>query len=390
MSRTVVVHSERLAQYKAYEGYPWLFERSQVAFDLFRRHGLLDLPGVEVRTPELAPVDALRSYHTQEYLDALELANTGTFEEWMLGIGLGTLECPVYPGCFDYHRLVAGCTLAGAAALEEPDVTFAMVPSGGMHHAGPDFASGFCYINDPVLAIHRLLEQGKRVLYLDLDAHHGNLVQEAFYGESRVLKISIHESPETLFPFHTGFVHETGEGPGEGYNVNVPLAAGTSDEVYGLVFNRIVPPLVDAFGPDIVVSVIGADVLSADPLTHLMLTTAGYCNGVGWLRSCGRKALILGGGGYLADSVARALTLAWATLNDVPLCDDAELLFGGMFRGDGLSSLHDLPIYIPEETLRLAREACRPVIEFIEQHQFATLGARPAEAAGPGECSRRG
>lgn len=378
MSRTVVVHSDRLAGYQAYEGYPWLFARSEAAFDLFRRHGLLDLPGAEVRTAELAPVDALRAYHTDEYLSTLDLANAGTFEEWMLSIGLGTIECPVYKGVFDYHRLVAGCALAGVEALAEPDVQIALAPSGGMHHAGPDFASGFCYLNDPVLAIKRFLDEGRRVLYLDIDAHHGNLVQEAFYAEPRVLNVSIHESPETLFPFHTGFVHETGEGPGEGYNVNVPLASGTGDAVYALAFDRIVPPLAEAFGPDAVVAVIGPDVLSADPMTHLMLTTRGYCEAVGWLRRFGRKTLVLGGGGYLLDSVARAMTLAWATLNDVSLCDDAELLFGGMFRGDGLSSLHDLPVFIPEEDHRKAREVALAVIESIVRTQFKTLGAKPA------------
>jgi acetoin utilization protein AcuC len=379
MIRTVVVHSEKLAGYRAYEGYPWLFARSQASIDLFRRHGLLDLPGVEVRTPELAPVEVLRAFHTDEYVSTLEQANQGTSEEWMLSIGLGTLECPVYKGVFDYHRLVAGCALAGVAALAEPDVQIVMAPTGGMHHAGSDFASGFCYLNDPVLAIKRFLDEGKRVLYLDIDAHHGDLVQEAFYAEDRVLNISIHESPETLFPFHTGFVHETGEGPGEGYNVNVPLASGTGDEVYALAFNRIVPPLAEAFDPDVVVSVIGPDGLSADPMTHLMLTTRGYCNAVGWLRRFGRKTLVLGGGGYVLESVARAMTLAWATLNDVSLCDDAELLFGGMFRGDGLPSLHDLPVFIPEGSQRQARDAALAVIEYIERTQFKTLGATPAK-----------
>jgi hypothetical protein len=158
----------------------------------------------------------------------------------------------------------------------------------------------------------------------------------------------------------------------------VPLAAGTGDEVYALVFNRVVPPLAEAFGPDVVVAVIGPDVLSADPMTHLMLTTHAYCDAVGWLRRFGRKTLVLGGGGYLLDQVARAMTLAWATLNDVSLCDDAELLFGGMFRGDGLPSLHDLPVFIPEESQRQAREAALAAIEFIERTQFKTLGAKPA------------
>jgi len=292
----------------------------------------------------------------------------------MLVAGLGTAECPVYPGCFDYHRLLVGSVLRGVEALADPDVWAVFVPSAGMHHAGPDFAAGFCYLNDPVLAIQRLLGRGLRVFYLDIDAHHGDQVQAAFYGDDRVLKISLHESPETLFPFHTGFVHEVGEGPGAGYNVNLPLAAGTGDEVYGWGFRQVVPPLLDAFKPDLVVAEIGADVLAGDPQTHLLLTTHGYCDAVQWLRQTGLRVLALGGGGYLLSSVARAWTLAWAILNDVPLTDDAELLFSGVFRGDGLPSLHDRPVHITEETQRQAWEACRAAVDYIRAHQFKTLG----------------
>jgi acetoin utilization protein AcuC len=376
MSKSVLVYSEELAKFQAYDGYPWFFERSDAAVKLMRRHGLVDRPEVTVVRPEPAPVDALRSFHAPEYLDALAQANDGYAEERMLEIGLGTTECPVYRGCFDYHRLIAGSVLRGVEALDDPDVRVVFVPSAGMHHAGADFAAGFCYLNDPVLAIQRLLAQGQRVFYLDIDAHHGDQVQEAFYREPRVLNVSLHESPETLFPFRTGFVRETGAGPGAGYNVNLPFAAGTGDEVYTWGFKQVVPPLFAAFKPDVIVAEIGVDVLANDPMTNLALTTKGYCDAVQWVRQTGVPALVVGGGGYLRDSIARGWTLAWAILNDVPLTDDAEMLFGGVFRGDGLFSLQDRPLYLSEESQKTAWTACRAAVDFIKANQLQTLGVK--------------
>ncbi len=374
MSKSVLVYSEELAKFQAYDGYPWFFERSDAALKLMRRHGLVDRADVTVVNPEPAPLDALRTFHTPEYLAALTRANGGVAEEQMLEIGLGTTECPVYRGCFDYHRLVVGSTLCAVDALADPAVRLAFVPSAGMHHAGADFAAGFCYLNDPVLAIQRLLEQGRRVFYLDIDAHHGDQVQAAFYGEDRVLKVSLHETPETLFPFRTGFVGEVGEGRGTGYNVNVPFAAGTGDEVYLWAFRQVVPPLFAAFAPDVVVAEIGVDVLANDPMTNLALTTNGYCEAVRWVHETKLPTLVLGGGGYLRDSIARGWTLAWAILNDVPLSDDAELLFGGAFRGDGLYSLLDRPIFLSEASQQTAWSACRAAVDAIKANQFKTLG----------------
>ena len=378
MTRNVFVYSDQLSRFRAYDGYPWLFERSDAVLGLCRQHGLMDRDDVALRGPIPVSDEALRTFHDGPYLETLAKANDGTFEEEMLMVGLGTIECPVYRGCFDYHRLVVGSTLAGAAAICEPDVSVAFVPTAGMHHAGPDFASGFCYLNDAVIGIKDLLARGLRVLYVDIDAHHGDLVQAAFYEEPRVLKVSFHESPETLFPFHTGFAHEMGAGAGEGYNVNVPLPAGAGDEAYRVAFEGLVPSLAAAFEPDVVVATLGADALASDPLTHLMLTTEGYCHLVGWLGRLAPKVLALGSGGYLLNSVARALTLAFATLVGEPIHDDAELLFGGVFRGDGLVSLHDLPIYVPEQTRREAHAAAMAAVEHVGSHQLQVLVAAQA------------
>lgn len=377
-ARSILLHSETFARFQAYEGYPWLFQRSQATVDLCRRNGLLEREGIELREPEPACLDALRAYHTQDYLEILEQANKGEFQESMLALGIGTTECPVYPGCLDYHRLIVGSTLTGVEVLAGEDTTLAFAPTGGMHHAGPDFASGFCYLNDLVLAILRLLEIGLRVLCVDIDVHHGDMVQETFYEDDRVMTISFHESGETLFPHRSGFVEEMGRGRGEGYNVNVPMPAGTGDEAFTWAFERVFPPLIETFRPDIVVAVLGADALASDPMSNLRLTTEGYCAAVQWIQRLSPKLLALGCGGYVLDTLSRAWTLAWAILNGIPLSEDTELLYGGVFRGDGLISLQDRPVFIPEETRRRTLEECQRIVQHIEMHHFSRLGIKPS------------
>jgi len=372
--KSVFLHSEEFAGFQAYEGYPWLFERSQATLELCRRNGLLEREGMEIRRPSRAASEALKAYHTESYLKVLQQANEGVFAESMLAFGLGSMECPVYRGCLDYHGLVVGSTLIGVDILKRGNVDLVFAPTGGMHHARPDFASGFCYLNDPVLGIHRFLEHGWRVLYLDIDAHHGDMVQEAFYEEDRVLNISFHEDPKTLFPYKSGFVDEMGKGPGTGFNVNVPMSAGAGDEAFTWAFERVLPPLADAFRPDVVAAVLGADTFASDPMSNLKLTTEGYCKAVTWIGSLASKVLALGCGGYVLDNIARAWTLAWAILNNVPLTEETELLFGGVFRGDGLVSLQDRPVFIPQETRRRAMAECRRVVRYIEEHHFPRLG----------------
>jgi acetoin utilization protein AcuC len=375
-ARSVFLHSERFGRFQAYEGFPWLFARSDAVVELCRRNDLLERDWMEIRVPEPADMASLREYHTDVYLKVLERANTGEFDESMLALGLGTLECPVFPGCLDYHRLVTGSTLLGVEALQEKGVRLAFSPSGGMHHAGPDFASGFSYLNDPVLAIRRLLKKDLRILYVDIDVHHGDLVQEAFYDDARVLTLSFHESPETLFPHISGFVEEMGDGAAAGYCVNVPLMAGTGDEPFTWAFERLFPPLCGTFKPDVVVAVLGTDMMASDPMSNLKLTTEGYCDAIRWIHRLAPKILALGCGGYDLDTIARAWTLAWAVLNDIPISEDIELLFVGEFRGDGMFSLQDRPFFIPELTRRKTMEACENVVNYIETHHFAKLGIK--------------
>jgi acetoin utilization protein AcuC len=186
--------------------------------------------------------------------------------------GLGTEDNPVFPGMHEASALVAGATLAAARAVWSGSAEHVASIAGGMHHAMAAHASGFDVCNDPAIAIAWLLGQGaERVAYVDIDAHHGDEVQAAFYADPRVLTISLHKHPATLFPF-TGLPAETG-GPGaEGSAVNVALPAGTGDSPWLRAFYAIVPPLLRQFRPQMLVSQHGCDTHRLDPLSNLELS----------------------------------------------------------------------------------------------------------------------
>jgi acetoin utilization protein AcuC len=182
--------------------------------------GLLSGAGREEVPPEPAERMVLRKFHTAPYLHALKEATEGHWSAEALQMGIGTSDCPVFEGLYEYAVLATGGTLVGARLILSGSANVAFNPSGGYHHAGPERASGFCYINDVALACTVLAEAGKRVLYLDVDVHHGDGVAYGFYDRSDVMTISLHETPRALFP-GTGFEDEIGNGKGKGYCVNV-------------------------------------------------------------------------------------------------------------------------------------------------------------------------
>ena len=214
---------------------------------------------------------------------------------------------------FEAATLSSGATVLAAEMVANKTVDVAFNISGGLHHAAAGHASGFCVFNDPALAVHYFLRRGMRVVYVDVDAHHGDGVQEAFFDDNRVLTISVHESGRYLFP-GTGFVEELGQGQGRGYSVNLPLFPYTSDDVYLDAFRQIVPPLVRAFAPDVLVTQLGIDSYHSDPLTHLQLTTMGFVEMVREFAALGLPWLATGGGGYDLMAVARAWTLAYGEM----------------------------------------------------------------------------
>ena len=225
--------------------------------------------------------------------------------------------------------------------------------------------------NDPVVAIQYLLNKGLRVVYVDIDAHHGDGVQAAFYDTDKVLTISLHESGMFLFP-GTGGVEEMGIGAGEGYSVNLPLYPGTDDQLYLRAFREVVPPLINAFKPDVIATQLGIDTYHTDPLTHLMLSSVGFEQTVGDFASMGIPWLAFGGGGYDIGAVARCWTLAYGVMVEREWPDDLPgsyvSKYGGRRLRDAIGSVAAIPEHIrlqaesfADNSMRMLKELVFPV-----------------------------
>jgi len=315
---TALVHSDAWTRFDYGPHHPLRMERLGLTQRLMEAYGLTTLPGSTVRTPEPASEGALAVYHGADYLETLKAANGGRAPKLAERFGLGPGDNPVFPGLWDAARLCAGGSLLAADLILDGQADRVFHFAGGLHHAMPARASGFCYVNDAVLAILRFRERGLRVLYVDIDAHHGDGVQHAFYSDPAVLTISTHERGDYLFP-GTGFVEEAGMGAGVGYSVNLPLEPFTDSSIYLPAFEQVVPPLFGAFRPDVVVAQLGIDSHRTDPLTHLALDVQGFARAVARITELSPKLMCLGGGGYDLPNVARAWTAAWAVLNVVEL-----------------------------------------------------------------------
>jgi len=293
----------------------------------------------------------------------------------VLSRGVGTDDNPIVPGIYEWSLMTAGATNHGADLLASGQMETVFNPLGGFHHARKSQAEGFCYVNDVVIAALGLLHQGFRVAFVDIDAHHCNAVQEAFYTEDRLLTISLHESGETLYPW-TGKETEIGEGQGRGFTVNVPLEAGTDDDVYLEAFQEVVPPLVLAFQPDILIAEIGADSQISDPLTHLRLTNNSYQEAVRTLKTQCQRILALGGGGYDIYRTARCWTLAWSILNNLEPEDEFAGIVGGMMFGpeQEVASLRDRPHPTTGRVKERALAQARKRIAWIKREVFPLHG----------------
>ncbi len=372
--RSVFIHSPKFAKIKAYKGYPWLFKRGEVTYRLCKKLQLFEHDWMTIKHPTpLTPADIL-IFHTEKYMTLLKRANRGVPEENWLKYGLGTTECPVYKGVYDYHALAAGATLVGAELIDRNEADIVFNPTGGFHHAGKDFAAGFCYINDIVIALKKWVRRKKRILFVDIDAHHGDQVQEAFYSSSKVLCMSFHESGKTLFPFKTGFESEIGKGHGKGYTINVPLPEKTSDQEFLWAFGEIFLPVVEVFKPEIIVAALGVDGLSSDSFSNLQLTNLSLSRALEDIVKVSPKLLAVGCGGYVLRNIARTWTMAWAIMNGLAPREEDTALFGGMFWGDGLASLIDQPRFVSDDTREKVEAELRSVVSKIKKTIFPILG----------------
>jgi acetoin utilization protein AcuC len=350
-------------------------ERLGLTWRLMEAYGLTTLPGAAVHRPDAAPESAIARYHRPEYIEMLKACNEGIHPRAASLFGLGPGDNPVFRGVWDCARVVAGGSLLAADLIAKGEVDRVFHFAGGLHHAADQRASGFCYVNDAVLAIMRLRERGLRVAYVDIDAHHGDGVQAAFYRDPNVLTISTHERGERLFP-GTGFVNEAGEGPGVGYSVNLPLEAYTDSAAYLPAFEEVVPPLLQAFRPDVVVAQLGVDAHRTDPLTHLQLDIQGFAKAVQRITELSPQLLALGGGGYDLQNVARGWTAAWAVMNGIELPRELPASYAADARAAGFSvtTLWDDDAAIPEEIQAAARDYVSRQVSGVKETIFRHHG----------------
>ncbi|MGW4798539.1 acetoin utilization protein AcuC [Nonomuraea sp. MG754425] len=319
MSRSArVIWDDALTSYNFGPSHPLAPVRVELTMALARELGVLDK--VEVAGCAPASDDELAMVHDRAYVEAVRRVSADGRPD--LSVGLGTTDNPAFAGVHEASALIAGASLAAARSVWEGTAEHAVNVAGGLHHAMPAAASGFCVYNDPALAIAWLLRQGvSRVAYVDVDVHHGDGVQTAFYDDPRVLTISLHESPRTLFP-GTGFPNETGA---DGTAVNVALPAGCGDAGWLRAFHAVVPPLLREFGPEILVTQHGCDSHALDPLANLMLSVDGQRAAYAALHrlaheTAGGRWIATGGGGYeLVQVVPRAWTHLIAELSGHPI-----------------------------------------------------------------------
>ncbi|WP_431919973.1 acetoin utilization protein AcuC [Nonomuraea jabiensis] len=319
MSRSArVIWDDALTSYNFGPSHPLAPVRVELTMALARALGVLDK--VEVAGCEPATDAELSMVHDLGYVEAVKRVSASGRPD--LGAGLGTSDNPAFQGVHEASALIAGASLAAARSVWEGTAEHAVNVAGGLHHAMAATASGFCVYNDPALAIAWLLRQGAgRIAYVDVDVHHGDGVQAAFFDDPRVLTISLHESPRTLFP-GTGFPEETGA---EGTSVNVALPAGTGDSGWLRAFHAVVPPLLHEFRPEILVTQHGCDSHALDPLANLMLSVDGQRAAYAALHrlaheTAGGRWIATGGGGYeLVQVVPRAWTHLIAELAGHPI-----------------------------------------------------------------------
>jgi acetoin utilization protein AcuC len=314
----LVVWDDVLASYDFGRDHPLRPLRLDLTVALARDLGVLSRPNVTVAAPSSSGEDTLALVHDRDYIAAVRRAPDDLMRTVSARYGLGSGDNPVFPRMHEAAALVTGASVDAARAVWESRAQHAVNLAGGLHHAMAGRASGFCVYDDPAVAIAWLLQAGaQRVAYVDVDVHHGDGVQAAFYADPRVLTVSVHESGSYLFP-GTGFPDETGRGDGKGTTVNVALPPGTGDAGWLRAFTAVVPEVVAKYRPEVLVTQLGCDTHALDPLAHLALSVDGQRVTYRLLHdlahdTCQGRWVVLGGGGYeIVHVVPRAWTHALA------------------------------------------------------------------------------
>ncbi len=316
MPRAAFVYTDAFTDYHLSDTHPLQQRRLQMTHRLLERLGAFDGPHSHLISPTPATRGDLLRVHTPDYLDALYALSAGEDVPQRGRFGFGSPDNPPFAGMWEASLLYAGASLDCARLVLDGGHDTAFNTSGGLHHARPDRAAGFCTVADIPLVACFLLDRGvKRVAVVDIDAHHGDGTQAFFYDDPRVLTLSVHETPETLYPRRSGFAGEVGVGPGRGFNVNLPLLPGTGDAECHAAFDAVLLPRLTAFDPEIIILQVGADGHWSDPLAHLCLTSRGWLGLAQAVIALGRPVIALGGGGYHLESVARLWALLYGALS---------------------------------------------------------------------------
>uniref|UniRef100_A0A915JH34 Histone deacetylase n=1 Tax=Romanomermis culicivorax TaxID=13658 RepID=A0A915JH34_ROMCU len=288
------------------QGHPMKPHRIRMTHNLLLNYGLYRK--MEIYRPHKASFDEMTRYHSDDYMMFLRNIrpdNMSEYNKQMQRFNVGE-DCPVYDGLYEFCQISAGGSIAGAVKLNKQQTDICINWAGGLHHAKKSEASGFCYVNDIVLAILELLKYHKRVLYVDIDIHHGDGVEEAFYTTDRVMTVSFHKYGE-YFP-GTGDLKDIGAGRGKHYAVNFPLRDGIDDEAFETIFVPVLTKVVECFQPNAIVLQCGADSLTGDRLGCFNLTLKGHGKCVEFMKKFQLPLLMLGGGGYTIRNVARCWT----------------------------------------------------------------------------------
>ena len=311
----------RLASHVYRADHPLKPRRLLGVHDTLERLGAFARDDVALVAPRAATVAEIERIHSPEYVAAVAAASAAPERDWSPW-GLQAFgDTPPFAGMHEASLLTTGATLQGMEEVVAGRLRMAFNGAGGLHHALRSRASGFCIYNDPAIACGLLADRGMRVAYVDIDAHHGDGVQAAFYDTDRVLTISLHETGRTLFP-GTGFADERGAGAGAGYSVNVALPPYADDAAYVRAFDAVVPPLVARYRPDVLVTQQGIDNHFSDPLTHLEVSTRAREHCVRTFRGFGLPWVAMGGGGYDLDVVRRGWSIEFLVAAGAPVPAD--------------------------------------------------------------------
>ena len=361
MQKGIFLYTEDFQRYDMGEDHPLKPVRIHHTYELLRCIGALG--AADVREPTPCPLEALKIAHSQDYITVTDRLSSGQHVPSYHRYGFGSGDNPVFPGMWEASLLYTGASLDAAQAVMD-GAPVAMNLSGGLHHAHYDRAAGFCVFNDAVVAIQRLRQQFERVAYVDIDVHHGDGVQEAFYDDPSVLTLSIHQTGQTLFP-HSGYVQDSGIKEGAGYSVNIPLWPYTEDEIWLEAWRKIAVPVLKLFNPQVIVLQLGADAHYLDPLAQICLTALGWLEAVKDIHAMDLPVVALGGGGYNQMVVPRMWTLAYCELFDMPWNDEIPSCYPYHLVGHTLTD-HERPACAPHDR-NVVRDYAAKTIQSLQE-----------------------